>query len=156
MSVRLLDVGKEVAFEDVLALLVPLGRLVRSVVFPAQRRATLDAVDIADSMVSGRHLAICWFTFDHVDYNVEQVGSSVLTVECPRDHGMDRGEVGPAARAPIDAGALQVLAVAHTHGGEDRECVGRVSGSASGGKRRKAETKPIKAYIVRVASRRER
>lgn len=53
-----LDVGEKIALEDVLALLIPLGGLVRSIIFPAERGTTLNTVDISDGMVPCSHLAV--------------------------------------------------------------------------------------------------
>jgi len=94
---RLLHVDEEVALEDVLPFLVLLGLFVRFVVFPAEYGLALAAIDVSHGVVACCHLTVIWFTFDNVNHVFEQVGASMLAIECPGYHGVDSSEVSATA-----------------------------------------------------------
>lgn len=85
----LLHVHEKITLENELALLVALRWLVGSVIFPAHLLSTLAAVDIPDGVVSGGHLAVTGLSLYNVYNAIEKVRPPVLSVKCPRNHGMD-------------------------------------------------------------------
>lgn len=77
-----LNVYQEIAFEDILSLFVLLRGFVCAVIFPPQDRSALDTVDIPNGMVASGHEAVTWFSFDDVNYAIEQVSTTMLAIEC--------------------------------------------------------------------------
>jgi len=73
--------AKELSLKDELALLIPLGRLVRLVVLPADNLATDAARDVAHNMAARRHGSLGRFARLDVDYRVEEVRFAMLTAE---------------------------------------------------------------------------
>ena len=63
----LLDINKEIPFKDVFAFFVFLGCFVGLIVFPPQCGAALDAIDIADCVVSSSHRSIASLALYDVD-----------------------------------------------------------------------------------------
>jgi len=94
---RLLHVDEEVTLEDVLPFLVLLGLFVRFVIFPAEYGLALAAIDVSHGVVACSHLTVIRFTFDNVNHVFEQVGASMLAIECPGYHGVDSSEVSATA-----------------------------------------------------------
>lgn len=78
---KLLDIDEKISFQYIFALFVLLRLFVGTVIFPAKNSGTLDAKNIADSMVTCRHLAVIWFTFYDIDNAVEEICAAMLAVE---------------------------------------------------------------------------
>lgn len=77
----LLDVDEKISLEYVFALLVLLRFFVCTVVFPAEDSSTFDAINIPDSMVACRHLAVVWFAFYDINDALEEICAAMLAVE---------------------------------------------------------------------------
>lgn len=88
-----MHVDEEVALEDVLPFLVLLGLFVRFIIFPAEYGLALAAIDVSHGVVACSHLTVIRFTFDNVNHVFEQVGATMLAIECPGYHGVDSSEV---------------------------------------------------------------
>ena len=73
--------AEQLRLEDELALLVLLARLVRLVVFPADRLLALPAVDVTHDVAARRHVAFAGIGLGDVDDAVEEVCFSMLAAE---------------------------------------------------------------------------
>lgn len=77
----LLDVDEKVSLEYIFALLVLLRLFVGTVIFPAKDSGTFDAINVPDSMVACRHLAVIWFAFYDINNAVEEICATMLPIE---------------------------------------------------------------------------
>ena len=75
------DGAQQLGLEDELALLVLLASLVGLVVFPAHRLLALGAVDVADNVAAGGHVALVGVGLGDVDDVVEEIGLAMLAAE---------------------------------------------------------------------------
>lgn len=91
------DRTQQLGFENELALLVLLTRLIGLVIFPTDRGLALFADDVAHDMASRRHVALHGFGGVNVDDGGEEEGFAVLAAEVAADDVVEVGEVGFAA-----------------------------------------------------------
>lgn len=87
----LCDIAKQLYLEDVLPLLVLLGRLKRLVVLPAHRLMALTTCNIAHDMIARGHLSGRRFTSHDIDDVAEEVCFAVLTTEVLRERQRESG-----------------------------------------------------------------
>jgi len=110
-----LHVHEQVSLEDVLALLILLGTLVRAIVFPPERGPAFAAVDVTDGVVPSGHRPVTGLAFDDVDNSIKKVGSAVLAVKGTRYHGVDSSQMSSAGQAPVDTLSRKISTITHTH-----------------------------------------
>lgn len=75
------DGAQQLCLQNELALLVLFARLVSLVVLPADCLLALPAVDVADYVATGRHVALVGIRLGDVDDAVKEVGFAVLAAE---------------------------------------------------------------------------
>lgn len=78
---RLLNIDEKVSLEYIFALLVLLRLFVGTVIFPAEDGGTLDAIDVADSVVPSGHLAVIWFAFYDINNAIKEICTTMLAIE---------------------------------------------------------------------------
>lgn len=112
---QLLHVNQEVSLKNVLSLFVFLGRFIRFIIFPAECSPALAAINVSHSMVPSCHLTVIRFPLNNVNHILEQVGATMLSIECPGYHRVNGGKVSAAAQATIYAGTRQITSITHAH-----------------------------------------
>jgi hypothetical protein len=77
----LTNLTQQLLLQDILALLILLRALVRSIIFPPNHLTALSASDISHQMTAGGHVALTGLALLDVDDGVEEVGFAVLAAE---------------------------------------------------------------------------
>jgi len=85
---QLLDIHEQIPLENEFAFFILLTAFIGIVIFPSECYAAFAAVDVSDDVVACSHCALTRVALNDINNLLEEIGSSMLAIECPRQHGI--------------------------------------------------------------------